>query len=73
MSYGTVWDAARSIGAGGAINVDYVDGQINIHGQLVGGDQARPVGPIDQLLEFVKLNPLLCVGGAVGLFLVLRK
>ncbi len=65
-------NASQLIDGRGAVTVDYQDGQINIHGQLVGGG-APPPGPLDQLLGFVKANPLLCVGGAVGLFLVARR
>lgn len=56
----------------GSIGVDFVDGQINIHGQLVGGQRPPPSG-IDQLVDFVKANPLLVLGGAVGLYLVARR
>ncbi len=58
---------------GGSIGVDYVDGQINIHGQLVGGTPPPPPSAVDQFFDFVKANPLLAIGGAVGLYLVARR
>ncbi len=82
MRFGTVLNAdmlnalrpAGSDGVvnGGSVGVDFVDGQINIHGQLVGGQRPAPSG-LDQLVDFVKANPLLVIGGAVGLYLVAKR
>ncbi len=60
----------------GSIGVDYVDGQINIHGQLVGGQPPAKTGivkALDDALAFAKDNPLLTLGGVVGLYLVARR
>lgn len=57
----------------GSIGVDFVDGQINIHGQLVGG-APQPTGPLDQISMWVRENQGLAIGLAVvGGYLVLRK
>ncbi len=88
MRYGTVWnppsDGSTNINPGmlfdqgvsangSGVGVDFVDGHINIHGQLVGG-QPPPMGPIDQISNWVKQNPVLAAVGAIGgVWLFTRK
>ncbi len=62
---------ASSLVGGGSVRADFVDGQINIHGELVGGTPPR--SGLDQFLEFIKANPALALGGVAAIYFLAKR
>lgn len=73
MRYGSVWDGTQTIGSelpgGGSASIGPDGVSIAI------GPTPAPaaINPLDQFSAWLQANPLLAVGGLVGVYLLVRK